>query len=144
MTTRTTRKASQKGSTHHDHTTSKEKEKTTKATQAIAVDPKEAATAEDEAKEKDQKVNHPTTTFHHYQHRTNAKDKQKEKAKEPSCVTFVARRHTSDKCWWKGQTYNIDQSPPVWSIPRDDQSQQLQQLPLQSSASTTIMTQPHQ
>eukprot|EP00971_Amphidinium_carterae_P116828 2313869-Amphidinium_carterae.2 len=51
--------------------------------------------------------------------------------------------HTSDKCWWKGQIYNIDQSKPVWSVPNDNQPQQLQQLP-QSSASTTIMTQPQQ
>eukprot|EP00971_Amphidinium_carterae_P201163 3992027-Amphidinium_carterae.3 len=38
--------------------------------------------------------------------------------------------HTSDKCWWKGQIYNIDQSQPVWSVPNDNQPQQLQQLPL--------------
>eukprot|EP00971_Amphidinium_carterae_P163714 3245945-Amphidinium_carterae.1 len=52
--------------------------------------------------------------------------------------------HTSDKCWWKGQIYNIDQSQPVWSVPNDNQPQQLQQLPQHSSVSTTIMTQPQQ
>eukprot|EP00971_Amphidinium_carterae_P126392 2503983-Amphidinium_carterae.1 len=51
--------------------------------------------------------------------------------------------HTSDKCWWKGRIYNIDQSQPVWSVLNDNQPQQLQQLP-QSSSSTTIMTQPRQ
>eukprot|EP00971_Amphidinium_carterae_P040996 805190-Amphidinium_carterae.1 len=49
---------------------------------------------------------------------------------------------TSDKSWLKGQTYNIDQSPPIWSIPNDNQPQQFQQILPQSSASTTIMTQP--
>eukprot|EP00971_Amphidinium_carterae_P095165 1882706-Amphidinium_carterae.2 len=50
--------------------------------------------------------------------------------------------HTSDKRWWKGQTYNIDQSQRVWSVPNDNRHQQLQQMPPSSSASTTIMTQP--
>eukprot|EP00971_Amphidinium_carterae_P028576 562616-Amphidinium_carterae.2 len=42
---------------------------------------------------------------------------------------------------------NIDQSQPAWSLPNDNQPQQLQQLqqmPLHSSASTTFMIQPQQ
>eukprot|EP00971_Amphidinium_carterae_P252195 5007067-Amphidinium_carterae.1 len=52
--------------------------------------------------------------------------------------------HTSDKCWWKGPIYSIDQSTPMWSVPNDVQTQRLQQLPPPSSASRTIMTQPQQ
>eukprot|EP00971_Amphidinium_carterae_P171400 3397815-Amphidinium_carterae.3 len=32
--------------------------------------------------------------------------------------------HTSDKCWWKAPTYNIDQPQPVWSLPNDTGTQQ--------------------
>eukprot|EP00971_Amphidinium_carterae_P141264 2799001-Amphidinium_carterae.2 len=78
VTTRSIRKGSQKESTHHDPTTSKEKAKATKATHATTIDPKGATAtmAEDEAKEKDQMANHPTTTFRrfrHYHHKTKAK-----------------------------------------------------------------------
>eukprot|EP00971_Amphidinium_carterae_P022971 453259-Amphidinium_carterae.1 len=49
--------------------------------------------------------------------------------------------HTSDKCWWnnKGQLYNMDQPAPMWSVPNDNPSQNLQPA---SQQGTTIMTQP--
>eukprot|EP00971_Amphidinium_carterae_P348727 6490644-Amphidinium_carterae.2 len=59
------------------------------------------------------------------------------------CYNCGKPGHTSDKCWWKLQIYNIDQAQPVWSLPNDNPAQQLQQVPL-SLASTTIMTQPQQ
>eukprot|EP00971_Amphidinium_carterae_P243000 4824906-Amphidinium_carterae.1 len=57
------------------------KGKATKVT-TTTIDPKDATiTAEEKAKGKDQKGNHPTTTFHHHHHRTKEKDQQKEKEK---------------------------------------------------------------
>eukprot|EP00971_Amphidinium_carterae_P077434 1529843-Amphidinium_carterae.1 len=54
--------------------------------------------------------------------------------------------HTSDKCWYnnKGQVYNMEQPTPVWSMPNDNQTMNLQQQASSQSATTTIMTQPNQ
>eukprot|EP00971_Amphidinium_carterae_P151645 3005963-Amphidinium_carterae.1 len=62
------------------------------------VDPRGATTitAEEEAKVKDQKGNHPTTTFHHNYHtKENVQDNQKEKEKRQTlCVTIVEDQDT--------------------------------------------------
>eukprot|EP00971_Amphidinium_carterae_P049870 982929-Amphidinium_carterae.2 len=74
------------------------------------------------------------------------KGSTKGKGKRTNIVCYYCGKpgHTSDKYWWKGPIYSIDQSTPMWSLPNDVQSQNLQQLPPSSSASTTIMTQPQQ
>eukprot|EP00971_Amphidinium_carterae_P275693 5470351-Amphidinium_carterae.1 len=125
----------------NDPTTQRAKERVPKATTTTttAVDTKEATTTTVKEKGKDQQEN--GQAVHHYHHTAKEEEHQKEN-ETTSCVT-MENLDTPDKCWWKGQIYNIDQSQPVWSIPKDNQPPQLQQLP-QSSASTTIMTQPQQ
>eukprot|EP00971_Amphidinium_carterae_P025790 508890-Amphidinium_carterae.1 len=56
-------------------------------------------------------------------------------------VCYFCRRpsHTSDKCWWKGQTHNLDQPTPIWSLPTDTGTQQRLQQVRQSATSTTII-----
>eukprot|EP00971_Amphidinium_carterae_P209736 4160473-Amphidinium_carterae.1 len=115
-----TRKVKEKGNTDNDPTTPKAKGK------ATTVDPKKVINKQ-----------HSTTT------KVERKRVSKGKGKRADIVCYYCGKpgHTSDKCRCKGQKYNIDQSQPVWSVPNDSQPQQLQQMPLQSSASTTIMTQ---
>eukprot|EP00971_Amphidinium_carterae_P178938 3548965-Amphidinium_carterae.3 len=86
----------------------------------------------------------PSTSSPLSQYKGKGLTKGKGKRTDIVCYHCGRPRYTSDKCSWKGQIYNIDQSQPVWSIPNDNQPQQLQQLAQHSSACTTIMTQPQQ
>eukprot|EP00971_Amphidinium_carterae_P204007 4048321-Amphidinium_carterae.2 len=47
------------------------------------------------------------------------------KQSDIACYYCGKPGHTSDKCWWKGRVYNIDQAQPVWSLPDDNSAQQM-------------------
>eukprot|EP00971_Amphidinium_carterae_P019373 381502-Amphidinium_carterae.1 len=122
-----------------DPTTPRAKEKEEKATRitTTTVDPKAVTTTTTKERERKGNKGPPIPPY-------KGKSKgQGGKRNDTVCYYCGKPGHTSDKCWWKGQIYNIDQAQPVCSIPNDNQPQQLQQLP-QSSVSTTIMTQPQQ
>eukprot|EP00971_Amphidinium_carterae_P345958 6487169-Amphidinium_carterae.1 len=151
-------------STAHDLTTSNEKEKevtrviTTTTTQEKGNTTHPTSTRAKE-KRKTQRIKGQTFIRHTSRNR-KGKGSTKGKGKgnynsyynnysNITCYLCGKPGHTADKCWWKGTIHNIDQTnqqPPVWSLPNDgaSQMQMLQQQPPQSSALTTIMTQPQQ
>eukprot|EP00971_Amphidinium_carterae_P146795 2909185-Amphidinium_carterae.3 len=47
------------------------------------------------------------------------RNKRKGKGTIIYCYLCGRPTHTSDTCWWRGPTYNIDQSTSIWSLPSD-------------------------